>query len=498
MPLVEALQQMPNYVKFLKDMVSKRTGIGEFEIVDATEGCLAMMHNKVPTKRTDPRSFTILCSIRNYYIGKVLCDPGASINLIPKSSFQKLGIGQTKPTSVMLQLVDRSYVQPESKIEDILVRVDKLIFPINFLILDCEANEYAPIVLGRPFLATGRVLIDFENGELVLRINDQQLKLNVFNSMKHPAETEDCRAIEAITEFDLDIEVTCLDREHMIYLGSTLLDILWQHKKALGWNMADIKGISPSICMHKILLEENYKPIMDTQRKLNQAMKDVVRKEILKWLDAGIIYPISDSEWVSLIQCVPKKGETNLVRNWVKCHFMVDDEIVLVAKINVINKLPPPTTVKGIHSFLGHAGFYRRFIEFFFSKITKPLCSLLKQGKPFDFDNSCTEAFEITNTNNEIKEAFIDEQLLSVAAALNTCTTKEDTIVKALRECFVAVEFWQVPWQRPRHHHGLTGFTALEGYFDVIGSILEVGNDVLLLGETGLGGPNEELEAPGR
>ncbi|KAL4355117.1 hypothetical protein GQ457_06G010840 [Hibiscus cannabinus] len=67
--------------------------------------------------------------------------------------------------------------------------------------------------------------------------------------------------------------------------------------------------------MHKILLEENHKPTVDAQRRLNQAMKDVVRKEILKWLDACIIYPISDSEWVSPVQCVPKKGGITVISN---------------------------------------------------------------------------------------------------------------------------------------------------------------------------------------
>ncbi|KAL4273203.1 hypothetical protein GQ457_13G016180 [Hibiscus cannabinus] len=98
--------------------------------------------------------------------------------------------------------------------------------------------------------------------------------------------------------------------------------------------------------------------------------------------------------------------ETNLVLNWEKCHFMVDEGIVLghkisskgmevdKAKIEVISKLPPPTTVKGIRSFLGHAGFYRRFIGDF-SKITKPLCSLLEQGRPFEFNDDCTKAFNL-------------------------------------------------------------------------------------------------------
>ncbi|KAL4366469.1 hypothetical protein GQ457_05G021760 [Hibiscus cannabinus] len=94
-----------------------------------------------------------------------------------------------------------------------------------------------------------------------------------------------------------------------------LIATLRQHKEALGWTIADIKGISPTICMHKILLDENHKPTVDAQRRLNQAMKDVVRKEILKWLDAGIIYPISDSKWVSPVQCVPKKGGITVISN---------------------------------------------------------------------------------------------------------------------------------------------------------------------------------------
>ncbi|KAK8578885.1 hypothetical protein V6N12_069229 [Hibiscus sabdariffa] len=99
---------MPNYAKFLKDTVSRKARIGEFETTAATKACLAMMHNKVPAKQTDPWSFTIPCSIVNHYTSKALCDPGASINLMPKSLFQKLGIGEAKPTTVMLQLADHS------------------------------------------------------------------------------------------------------------------------------------------------------------------------------------------------------------------------------------------------------------------------------------------------------------------------------------------------------------------------------------------------------
>ena len=86
-----------------------------------------------------------------------------------------------------------------------------------------------------------------------------------------------------------------------------LLRVLREHKKAIGWTIADIRGISPSFCMHKILMNDEYKPTVEHQRRLNPIMKEVVKKEIIKWLDAGIIYPISDSSWVSPMQCVPKK-----------------------------------------------------------------------------------------------------------------------------------------------------------------------------------------------
>ncbi|KAK8694721.1 hypothetical protein V6N13_072267 [Hibiscus sabdariffa] len=177
LPLVEALQQMPNYAKFLKDMVTRKKRIEEFETAAATETCLALMHNKVSAKKTDPGSFTIECFIGHNYPTKALCDPGASINLMPKSVFRKLGIGEAKPTTVMLQLADHSDVKLEGKIEDILVQIDKFIFPVDFLILDCEADEYAPIILGRPFLSTSRAIIDFDKDEIIFKVDDDRVKL---------------------------------------------------------------------------------------------------------------------------------------------------------------------------------------------------------------------------------------------------------------------------------------------------------------------------------
>jgi Reverse transcriptase (RNA-dependent DNA polymerase) len=333
-----------------------------------------------------------------------------------------------------------------------------------------------------------------------------------------------------------------------------LLRELRKHRKAIGYTIEDLKGINPSIYMHRILMEDDHKPTIEAQRRLNPSLSEVVRKEIHKLLDAGIIYPISDSKWVSPIHVVPKKGgttvvkgengnliattlvtgwrmcidyrklntgtrkdhfplpfidqllerlakhtffcyldgysgffqvpihpedqekttftcpygtfayrrmpfglcnapatfqrammgifsdlieksmeifmddfsvygptfdeclanlskvlrrceEVNLVLNWEKCHFMVQEGIVLghlvsskglevdKAKVQVIEKLPPPINIKGLRSFLGHAGFYRRFIRNF-SNITKPLTNLLIKDAPFIFDDSCLDAFD--------------------------------------------------------------------------------------------------------
>src|SRR3954471_2812187 len=94
-----------------------------------------------------------------------------------------------------------------------------------------------------------------------------------------------------------------------------LIEVLKKHEGAIGWVLFDLKGISPAYCMHKIMMEDVYKPVAQPQRRLNPSMKEVVRKEVVKLLEAGMIYPISDSEWVSPVHVVPKKGGLTVVRN---------------------------------------------------------------------------------------------------------------------------------------------------------------------------------------
>ncbi|XP_038877155.1 uncharacterized protein LOC120069461 [Benincasa hispida] len=176
-------QSNDHEVKFLKDILANKRKIEKNEIVALTYECSALFQNNIPKKMKDPESFTLPCSIGGKEVGNALYDLGASINMMPLSIFKKLNMSNARPTTVMLQLPDKSITHPEGKREDVLVQMDKFIFPTDFIILDYEADTKVTIILGRPFLATGRVLIDVKKGELTIGVDNQQAKFNVLNAL---------------------------------------------------------------------------------------------------------------------------------------------------------------------------------------------------------------------------------------------------------------------------------------------------------------------------
>ena len=194
----DVLEHMPSYVKFMKDILSKKRRLSDFETVNLTEECSVILQRKLPQKLKDPSNFTIPYTIGNSIFERALCDLGASINIMLLSIFKWLGLGESRPTTVTLQLADRSLKHPKGVIEDVLVKVDKFIFPTYFIILDMEEDKEIPIILGRPFLATGRVIIDVQRGELKLRVQDDEVKFNVFEAVRHPAKSDTCFMIETV------------------------------------------------------------------------------------------------------------------------------------------------------------------------------------------------------------------------------------------------------------------------------------------------------------
>ncbi|GJS50695.1 reverse transcriptase domain-containing protein [Tanacetum coccineum] len=386
------------------------------------ERCSIVVLNKLPSKEKDPRSFTIPCDIGQLHVNNALADLGASISLMPYMMYKKLGLGEPKATRMSLVLADRSIQYPRGIIEDVLIKVDKFSIPIDFVILDMPEDSRVPIILGRPFLATARAMIDVFNKKITLRVGDDEVIFDVDQSIKRPTtEDDECYGIDdldetineeaqelltneepdsflsrglekSIDQSDLEccestssndkngsdsensirhidsintpypvtqrtsngdnvksehlysasaneidekkselknlpqhLEYAYLhgDKSFPIIISSelsenektSLLQVLERRKGAIAWKMSDIKGISLSYCTHKILMEGGYKQSSTQGGLIRKKVQDVVKNEIVKLLDSGLIYPISDSSWVSPIHVVPKKGGMTVVLN---------------------------------------------------------------------------------------------------------------------------------------------------------------------------------------
>ncbi|KAB2600241.1 hypothetical protein D8674_010512 [Pyrus ussuriensis x Pyrus communis] len=343
LPLLDVIRNMPAYGKFFKELNSYKRKYGPHEKVVVSENVSAVLQRKLPPKLKDPGSFSINITIGDKKVEKAMLDLGASINLMPYSVYLQLGLGDLKATTISLQLADRSVKYPRGIVEDILVQVDKLILPADFVVLDMEEapihDRELPILLGRPFMATAKTIIDAQSNEPLQTVLSQSQ--DEFD--EEDALMEEVAALDALALYPLNVSPLLEPLEssmshltpstvkapklelkplppHLKYAylaefetlpiiiasdltpneEDKLIRVLKEFKSVFGWSIADIKGISPTMCMHRILLEEGAKSTREPQRRLNPHMKEVVRNEVLKLLDVGIIYPISDSKWAIL------------------------------------------------------------------------------------------------------------------------------------------------------------------------------------------------------
>ncbi|XP_055835196.1 uncharacterized protein LOC129903681 [Solanum dulcamara] len=194
-PLVEALEQMPSYAKFMKDLVTKKRTVS-FVPADNLHQCSAISTRSLVEKKEDSGAFTIGA----FNFSRALCDLGASINSMLLAIYKQLGLEAPKQTSMRLLMTDRSVKHLIGNFCDMLVRVSKYIYPADFVILDCQIDFEVPIILGRPFLAIDRTLVDVEHGEITFSIKNKDIKFNVYGSMKHPKD------MTVISFFNIEVE----------------------------------------------------------------------------------------------------------------------------------------------------------------------------------------------------------------------------------------------------------------------------------------------------
>nr|GEU65503.1 reverse transcriptase domain-containing protein [Tanacetum cinerariifolium] len=306
--------------------------------------------------------------------------------------------------------VTKDTVQPTGIAEDVFVKVGKIHFPTDFVVVDYVVDPRVPLILGRPFLRTGRALIDVYGEELTIRVDDEAITFKVSQTLKYSyndvesinridvidvacdeyvqeggdfilEEIEACLTSKSIppgiddTDLDMEGDIRLLEEllnndpslsslppkeldveeiktvkssideppelelkelpSHLEYAflegtdklpviiskelkdeeKSALLKVLKSQKWAIAWKISNLKGIDPRFCTHKILMEDDFKPMVQHQRRVNSKIHEVIKKEVIKLLDAGLIYLISDSPWVSPVHCVPKKGGVTVVEN---------------------------------------------------------------------------------------------------------------------------------------------------------------------------------------
>ena len=212
-PFTEALEQMPTYVRFMKELLTKKRKIPDQETVKLEAGCSVILKKSLPQKSKDPGSFTLPVTIENLTIER------ASTNFIPLSMLKKIGDAEVRPTRMTLQLADRSIKYPYGIVEDVIVKVDKFLFLIDFVVMDMEEDAEVPLILGRSFMKTVKVIIDVDKGKLKVCAQDEKVSFDVFEAMKHPSDAKECFRVDVLDE-------VCAEQEKRIHAFDPLMKIL--------------------------------------------------------------------------------------------------------------------------------------------------------------------------------------------------------------------------------------------------------------------------------
>nr|GEU76215.1 reverse transcriptase domain-containing protein [Tanacetum cinerariifolium] len=312
----DALILMPKFASTLKVLIGNKEKLSEMARTLMNEHCSAVILNKLPRKLRDPDKFLIPCEFLGMDKCLALADLGASINLMPFFVWEVLSLSELTPTCMTLELADRSVSKQIGIAKDVSFKVGVFHFPAAFMVVDFEPDPRVPLIIG------SEPLPPLPNHKQYLPSFKKELKVReaktVKSSVDKPPEVE-------LKDLPPHLEYAFLEGDNKLpviianELGdeekSALIKVLKSHKRAIAWKLSDIQGINPKFCTHKILMEEDYKPAVQHQRRVNPKIHDVIKKEFEKPLDARLIYPIYDSPWVSPVHCVPKKGGFTVVEN---------------------------------------------------------------------------------------------------------------------------------------------------------------------------------------
>ncbi|KAK1694977.1 hypothetical protein QYE76_011674 [Lolium multiflorum] len=410
-------------VAIVKDLVTENVEDGQ--IIFCEDASNIVSHPNKPKQVSVP-----MLSVRigdHCYYG--LCDIGASVSAIPYELYTKImheiDSCELEDIDVVIQLANRETISPIGIVRDVEVLCGKIKYPADFLVLGSAASDHCPIIFGRPFLNTCGAIIDCKKEKILTKFAGESYEFNFSKFTKTPYKAdlpsndfkmEQCASIVLVPNNPLqqhlensESEVFRKERDELeeIFLRQPIL----KHDlpvEDLGTTpppkedpVFDLKPLPDNLKYAHIDDKKIYPVIISSK------LSEIEEESIVEvFMDDFSVYGNSfDNCLRNLDKVLQRCEETNLVLNWEKCHFMVNEGIVLGhkisergievdrAKVEAIEKMPYPRDVKGIRSVLGHVGFYRRFIKDF-SKISKPLTNLLQKDVPFVFDDDCKEAFE--------------------------------------------------------------------------------------------------------
>ncbi|CAN6547458.1 unnamed protein product [Malus baccata var. baccata] len=414
-PLLDAIKQVPRYAKFLKELCTNRRRISTKEVVKVGENVSAILQRKLPPKCKDPGSFTIPCVnhlifLADFYVLEMdESDHAPSLPILLGRPFMKTARTKIDVYNGTLTMEFDGEDHLDNLTDDAL----ELVITQGKHMQNIEATIKAPHDMHGESLA---IHPSDEVMEMVAALESLPLQLGKYSDPILSSVSANKMLPSVVQPPTLELKPLPSHLKY-VFLGeddtlpviisssltaqeeSKLVRVLKEYKTAIGWTLADIKGISPTTCMHRILLEEGSKTSREAQRRLNPPMMEVVKNEVIKLLDCGVIYPISDSKWVSPVQCVPKKSGVTVVAN--AKNELVPQRIqtgwrvcIDYRKLNAATRkdhFPLPFIDQMLESF------YRRFIKDF-SKVAQPLCRLLQKDVAFEFTKECTASF------NQLKE----------------------------------------------------------------------------------------------